>query len=38
MKLIDKLVEECSEKTDATEVIYNGTVNHYKKVRNSSTI
>ena len=30
-KLIDKLVEECSENIDGNEMIYNGTVSDYKK-------
>ena len=37
-KLIDQLVEECSENIDENEMIYNGAVNHYEKVCNSCTI
>ena len=37
-KLVDKLVEECSENIDENEMIYNGTLNDYEKVCNSSTI
>ena len=42
-KLIDKLVEECSENIDGNEMLYNETLdviplNDYKKVCNSCTI
>ena len=37
-KLIDKLVEECSENIDGNKIIYNETVNDYGKVCNSCTI
>ena len=37
-KLIDKLVEECSEDIDGNEMIYNATLNYYEKVCNSCTI
>ena len=30
-KIVDRLVEECSEMIDGNEMIYNGTVNDYKK-------
>ena len=30
-KLVDKLVEECSENIDGSEMIYNGTLNDHKK-------
>ena len=36
--LVDKLVEECSEKTDGCEMIYNKTLNDYEKVCNYCTI
>ena len=37
-KLIDKLVEECSENIDGNEMIYNKTFNDYKNICNSCTI
>ena len=37
-KLVDKLVEECSENIDGSEMIYNGTLNDHKKVCNSCKI
>ena len=37
-KLIDKLVEECSENIDGKEVIYNETLNDYDNVCNSCTL
>ena len=37
-RLIDKLVEECSEKIYGNEVIYDITLNGYKNVCNISTI
>ena len=37
-KLVDKLVEECSENINGNEMIYNGTVNDYEKVCNSCKI
>ena len=37
-KLVDKLVEECSENIDGNEKIYSGTLNDYEKVCNSCTI
>ena len=37
-KLIDKLVEECSENIDGNEMIYNGTLNNRRKVCNSCTV
>ena len=37
-KLIDKLVEECSENFHENERIYNKTLNSYRKVCNSCTI
>ena len=42
-KLIDKLVEECSENTDGNEMLYNETLdviplNDYKKVCNFCTM
>ena len=37
-ELISKLVEECSENIDGNEMIYNGTLNHYKNVCNSCTV
>ena len=36
-KLIDKLVEECSENIDENEMIYNATLNDHRKVCNSWT-
>ena len=37
-KIVEKLVEECSEDIDGNEMIYNTTLNHYRKVCNSCTI
>ena len=37
-KLIDKLVEECSENIDGNGMIYNRTLNGYEKVCNSCII
>ena len=37
-KIVHKLVEECSENYDGNEMLYNETLNDYKKVCNSSTI
>ena len=37
-KLVDKLVEECSENIDGNEMICNGNLNDHKKVCNSRTI
>ena len=37
-KLVDKLVEKCSEYIDGNEMIYNETLNDYKNVYNSCTI
>ena len=37
-KLVDKLVEECSENFDGNEMIYNGTLNDYERLCNSCTI
>ena len=37
-RVIDKLVEECSENIDENEMIYNKTLNDYGKVYNSCTI
>ena len=37
-RLIDKLVEECSENIDGNEMIYNATLNDYEKVCNSFTV
>ena len=37
-KLIDKLVEECSEDIDGNEMIYNTTLNYYEKVCSSCII
>ena len=31
-KLVDKLVEKCSENIDGNEMIYNGTLNNYVRV------
>ena len=36
-RLIDKLVEECSENIDGNEMIYNKTLNYYKNVCSSCT-
>ena len=37
-KLVDKLVEKCSENIDGNEMIYNETLSDYKNVCNSCTI
>ena len=37
-RLIDKLVEECSENIDGYEMIYNGALNDYKKICNTCTV
>ena len=37
-KLIEKLVEECSENIDGNKMIYNGTLNDHKKICSSCTI
>ena len=37
-KLVDKLVEECSENIDGNELIHNTTFNDYGNVCNSFTI
>ena len=37
-KIIDELVEKCSENIDENKMIYNGTVNNYENVCNSCTI
>ena len=37
-KLIDKLVEECSEDIDGNGMIYNTTLNYYEKVCSSCII
>ena len=37
-KLVDKLGEECSEDINENEMIYNGTLNDYRKVCNSCII
>ena len=37
-KLIDKLIEECSENIDKNEMIYNNTLNDYKHVCGSCTM
>ena len=37
-KLIDKLVEECSESIDGNEMIRNGALNDYGRVYESSTL
>ena len=37
-RLIDKLVEECSEDINGDEMIYNATLNNYRKVYSSCTI
>ena len=36
-KLIDKLVEECSESIDRNNMIHNATVNDYERICNSCT-
>ena len=37
-KLVDKLVEECSENFDGNEMIYNGTLNDFESLCSSFTI
>ena len=37
-KLIDELVEECSENIDENEIAFNETLNDYEKVCNSCTV
>ena len=37
-RLIDKLVEECSESIDGNETIYNSTLSNYGKTCNSFTV
>ena len=37
-KLVNKLVEECSEIIDESKIIYNSSLNDYKKVCNSCTV
>ena len=37
-RLIDKLVEECSEDINGNEMIYNVTLNYHRKVYNCYTI
>ena len=37
-KLVDELVEECGKNIAENEMVYNGTLNDYKKVCNSCTI
>ena len=37
-RLIDKLVEECSENIDENDLIYNSTLNDHKNVSGSSTV
>ena len=37
-RLVDKLVEECSENIDGNKIIYNGILNGYGKIRKSSTV
>ena len=37
-KLVEKLVEECSENSDGNEIIYNKTLNDYRNVCNSCAI
>ena len=36
-KLVGQLVEECSENFDGNEMIYDGTLNDYRRVSNSCT-
>ena len=38
MKLVDKLVEECSENINENEMIYNKTLNDYEKISSSCTV
>ena len=37
-RLVDKLVEECSENIDGNKIIYNGTFNDYENACNSCPI
>ena len=37
-RIVDKLVEECSENIDENEMIYNGTLNHHENVCGSCTV
>ena len=37
-KIVNKLVEECSEIIDESKIIYNSSLNDYKKVCNSCTV
>ena len=37
-KLVDRLVEECSENIDGNKMIYNGTLNGYENICNSCTV
>ena len=37
-RIVDELVEECSENIDGNEMIYNGTLNNYGNVCNPCTI
>ena len=37
-KLVDKLVEECSENIDGNEMVYNATLNDHRRAYNSCTI
>ena len=37
-KIVDKLLEECSENINENEMIYNGTLNDYKKMCSSCTL
>ena len=37
-RLVDKLVEECSENIDENEMIYNSTLNDHEKICNSCTV
>ena len=37
-KIVDKLVEECSENIDESEMIFNATLNDYENVCGSCTV
>ena len=37
-KIVDKIVEECCDNIDESEMIYNATLNDYKKVCGSCTV
>ena len=37
-RLVDKLVEECSENIDGNKIIYNGTLNYYGKICKYCTV